>query len=336
MRELVSVAPDGAELFLDGRVVRVHGLAPDQDHEVGGVAFRTLPDLGALRCVFATGNDVHFGETVCGHVDDVAGHEVFMSEPGEPPYPEVMSQAVVADIAACQPDAVVVKGDLTNDGLDEEYDRFLAVWGGAFGKRLLHVRGNHDAYKGQAFAAWSWQARSLDGVTLAVLDTARPFEVGGALSPEQLEWLDALGADSDQPVVVLGHHPMWCEPGPTAPPFALLDRASSERLARVLARRDAFACYLSGHTHRNLVRRIDGVVCAEVACVKDFPGGWAEYRVHERGIAQVFHRAQAPRAVVWAERTRQMFAGLYGAYAMGRLEDRCFVVPTDRGGQPFT
>jgi len=62
--------------------------------------------------------------------------------------------------------------------------------------------------------------------------------------------------------------------------------------------------------------------------VKDFPGGWAEYRVHERGIAQVFHRVQAPEAVAWAERTRRMFGGLYGAYAMGRLEDRSFVVAT--------
>ena len=61
--------------------------------------------------------------------------------------------------------------------------------------------------------------------------------------------------------------------------------------------------------------------------MKDFPGGWAEYRVHERGIAQVFHRAQAPDAVAWAERTRAMFAGYYGPYAMGALEDRSFVIP---------
>ena len=328
MRELVSVAPDGAECFVDGRVVRVAGLAADREYEVAGVEFRTMPHLGALRCVFATGNDVHFGETVCGQLDG-AGFEVFRSEEGEDPYPEVMSAAVVADIAQVRPDAVVVKGDLTDDGVDEDYDRFLSVWGDAFAERLVHVRGNHDCYRGQGFAAWPCQARVLDGATLALLDTSRPGQVGGSLDDEQLDWLDALGADADQPVVVLGHHPVW---NPSrdqrSDDFQGLAPDDSGRLVEVLARRPSLACYLSGHTHRNLRQTIGGIEFVEVACVKDFPGGWAEYRVYERGIAQIFHRAQAPRAVRWAERTREMFAGFYGAYAMGRLEDRAFVVPT--------
>ena len=327
MRELVSVAPDGAELFVDGRVVRVSGLAPGRDYVLDGVAFTTLPALGALRCVFATGNDVHFGETVCGQLGDGAGHEVFAVADGEPPYPEMMSTAVVADIATCDPAAVVVKGDLTNDGVDTDYDRFLEVWGGAFGERLLHVRGNHDSYRGQGFAAWPCQRRALDGVTLALLDTTRPFEVGGFLDAEQLEWLDELGASSEQPVVVLGHHPVWI-PGrdQRTEGYLALAPEDSARLVEVLGRRRSLACYLAGHTHRNRCQRLGGIPFAEVACVKDFPGGWAEYRVYEGGIAQVFHRAQGPDAVRWAERTRAMFSGFYGAFAMGRLEDRSFVV----------
>ena len=42
-----------------------------------------------------------------------------------------MSAAVVADIERLAPAAVVVKGDLTDDGADEDYDRFLQVWGDA-------------------------------------------------------------------------------------------------------------------------------------------------------------------------------------------------------------
>ena len=182
MRELVSVATDGAELFVDGRVLRLDGLAPGRDYEVAGVAFRTMDGLGTRRCTFATANDVHFGETVCGLLEGAHDHKVFRSEPGATPYPEVMSAAVVADVA--------------------------------------------------------------------------------------------------------------------------------------------------GNTHRNRCRWVGGVALAEVACVKDFPGAWAEYHVHERGIAQVVRRAMAPAAVAWAERTRAMFAGHYAAYAMGRLEDRAFVVPT--------
>jgi 3',5'-cyclic AMP phosphodiesterase CpdA len=327
--ELVSVSTTGAELFSDGRVVRLDGLAPGHDYEIAGVSFSTLPDLGALRCVFATANDVHFGETVCGHVAGADELDAFRVPDGARPYPEVMNAGVVADIAACDPDAVVVKGDLTDDGVDEDYARFLEVWDGAFGERLLHVRGNHDCFRGQQFASWRTQARALDGVTLALLDTAREFQIGGSVGDDQLEWLDELAAGARQPVVVLGHHPVW-DPGrdQRADGTQWINSEDSARLVEVISRHASIACYLAGHTHRNRCHRIGGVRFVEVACVKDFPGGWAEYRVHERGIAQVFHRAAAPSAIEWAEVTRAMFAGYYGAYAMGSLEDRCFVVET--------
>jgi 3',5'-cyclic-AMP phosphodiesterase len=327
----VSVAPDAAELFVDGRVVRLDGLASERQYEYFGIEFATLPSLGEVRCVIATGNDVHFGETVCGKIEGDDRFEVYGVDEGEVPYPEVMSVAVVDDIASISPDCVVVKGDLTDDGLDADYEAFLAVWGGAFGERLVHVRGNHDSFRGQDFAAWPWQSRVLDGATVAMLDTARPFEIGGFLDAEQLAWLDELGATSDQPVVVLGHHPVWNPEHDAAEGFHGLDPADSRALVEVMERRPALACYLAGHTHRNRRQVLSGVACAEVACVKDFPGGWAEYQVCERGIAAVFHRASPPDAVAWAERTRGMFAGHYEALAMGRLSDRSFVVEPREG-----
>lgn len=328
VRELVSVSTSGAELFVDGRVVRLEGLAPAHDFQVAGVAFTTLRDLGALRCIFATANDVHFGETVCGYVAGGNELDVFRVPDGATPYPEVMNAAVVADVAACDAQAVVVKGDLTDDGVDADYARFLEVWG-AFGDRLLHVRGNHDCYRGQQFAAWRTQARVLDGVTLALLDTAREFQIGGSADDDQLEWLDELASRADQPVVVLGHHPVW-DPGrdQRTDGTQWITPEDSARLVEVVARRASITCYLAGHTHRNRRHLIGGVPFIEVACVKDFPGGWAEYQVHERGIAQVFHRAAAPAAIAWAETTRAMFAGYYGPWAMGTLEDRCFVIET--------
>jgi Icc protein len=326
VRELVSVAPDGAELFVDGRVVRFAGLAADRDYALCGVEFSTLPSLGDVRCVIATGNDVHFGETVCGKIEGDDRFEVFTVDDGAVPYPEVMSSAVVDDIASIAPDCVVVKGDLTDDGRDGEYEAFLDVWGGAFGDLLLHVRGNHDSYRGQGFAAWPYQSRVLDGATVALLDTARPFEIGGFLDHEQLEWLDELGATSSQPVVVLGHHPAWNAERDSREGFHGLAPDDTLALLEVMGRRPSLSCYLAGHTHRNRRQVLSGVVCAEVACVKDFPGGWAEYRVCERGIAAVFHRASPPDAVAWAERTRSMFAGHYEAIAMGRPSDRSFVL----------
>jgi 3',5'-cyclic-AMP phosphodiesterase len=331
VNELVSVSCTGVELFVEGRVLRLEGLAPGSDYEIAGVAFSTQPDLGELRCVFATANDVHFGETICGHVAGADERDAFRVPDGATPYPEVMNAAVVADIAACDPAAVVVKGDLTDDGVDVDYARFLEVWGDVFAERLVHVRGNHDCFRGQRFAAWPTQVRELDGVTLAVLDTSREHQVGGSVADEQLEWLDELAARARQPVVVLGHHPVW-DPGrdQRTDGSQWISPEDSARLVDVVARHPSITCYLAGHTHRNRCHRIGGVPFVEVACVKDFPGGWAEYRVHERGIVQVFHRAAAPAAIAWAETTRSMFSGYYGPYAMGALEDRAFVIAVPR------
>jgi hypothetical protein len=63
-----------------------------------------------------------------------------------------------------------------------------------------------------------------------------------------------------------------------------------------------------------------------VACVKDFPGTWAEYRVFEGGILQIHRRIAEPKALAWSERCRSMLAGLYPQYAFGGLPDRCFAI----------
>ena len=64
----------------------------------------------------------------------------------------------------------------------------------------------------------------------------------------------------------------------------------------------------------------------EVACVKDFPGTCAEYRVFEGGVIQVHRRISTPEALEWTNKTRSMFAGFYEQYAFGTLEDRCFTM----------
>jgi hypothetical protein len=77
------------------------------------------------------------------------------------------------------------------------------------------------------------------------------------------------------------------------------------------------------------VRRFEAtgtVPFVEVACVKDYPGAWAEYRVHEGGILQIHRRISTPEALAWTEKTRHMYAGLYRDYAFGELADRCFPI----------
>lgn len=333
--ELSTVADDEAVFHDNGVTLRREGLEPDTGYELDGIAFRTLArPAGERVATVATVNDVHFGEVECGMAEALAVGPVLRSPPGADPYPEVMSRAAVAEMAAMGPDAVVAKGDLTTTGSRPEFEAFLACYEPAFGDRLHVVRGNHDASAGETFAADAPFEVVLPGVMLAVLDTVVPGQPGGQVTSESLAWLDELGARADRPVLVLGHHHAWL-PGSVDRPTAFfgINPDDSERLVEVVARRPSLIAYLAGHTHRNRVRRCAAtgpVPWVEVACVKDYPGTWAEYRIFEEGILQVHRRISSPEALAWSEGARAMFGGLYPSYALGRIEDRCFTIATGR------
>ena len=331
MIELTTVADDEAVLHDGPRVIRRDGLEPDRDYDVEGVAFHTLSRPGGARlATVATVNDVHFGEQECGVIEGLEMGPILRSEPGETPYPEVMNRAAVAEITAGAPDVVVAKGDLTATGTRAEYQQFLDCYGPAFGERLVHVRGNHDGYFGETFADRAPVEVELPGVRLAVLDTTIPLQTTGQVSAAQLAWLDDLGARSDRPVLVFGHHHVWSPESNTRhETYFGISPDDSERLVDVFARRPALVGYFAGHTHRNRVRRFAAtgeVPWVEVASVKDFPGCWAEYRVFEGGILQVHRRISSPAALDWTDRTRAMFGGLYPSYSFGALTDRCFAI----------
>jgi 3',5'-cyclic-AMP phosphodiesterase len=329
--DLTTLADDEAVLHEGTTVHRHDGLAPDTAYDLDGHTFRTLPrPAGERLATFCTVNDVHFGETECGILNGIDDYPIYTTTPGDEPYPELMNRCAIAEMHAVEPDVVVVKGDLTAMGTRAEYQAFLDAYGPAFGERLVHVRGNHDAYHGETFASDAPRAVHLPGVTLAVIDTSIPGKASGGVSPDTLAWLDQLAADADRPVLVFGHHHPW-DPGSRKRPEAYfgINPDDSERLVEIVARRPRIAGYFAGHTHRNRVRRFAAtgdVPWVEVACVKDFPGAWAEYRVHKGGTLQVFRRISAPEALMWSEKTRDLYAGLYEQYAFGRLADRCFPI----------
>jgi 3',5'-cyclic AMP phosphodiesterase CpdA len=242
----------------------------------------------------------------------------------------MMNRGAIEEMQAIDPDAVVVKGDLTCRGTRDEYQRFLDAYEPAFGDRLHHVRGNHDGYFGEDFASAAPFSVTLPGVILAVIDTVIPLETPGQVTADQLAWLDALGADADRPVLVFGHHHVWSPESRTRPErYFGINPDDSERLVDVVARRPRLVGYFAGHTHRNRARRFSAtgdVPWVEVACVKDFPGTWAEYRVFEEGVLQVHRRISTPEGLVWSEKTREMYGGTYFGYAFGQLTDRCFAM----------
>lgn len=318
------IAHDGVE------VTRLEHLEPAATYAVGGQQVTTLSrPAGNLLCRFATVNDLHFGEQECGTVDDSLLGPIQRVRPGEPPYPETMNRGAVAEMAAADLVAVIVKGDLSADGRPEEWTAMEACYGTAFGDRLHVVRGNHDAYHHQTSYVGN-QAIELPGVTIALLDTVLPGESTGVVSPETVDWLDSLAATATVPVFAMGHHQQWIS-GKRSDDYFGIHPDSSDALSALALRRSALVAYSAGHTHRHRVRSMAcGIPSIEIGCVKDFPGTWAEYRVYDGGIMQVVHRISSPDALAWSERCRHLYADFdidYETYALGTLEERCFTIP---------
>jgi hypothetical protein len=123
-------------------------------------------------------------------------------------------------------------------------------------------------------------------------------------------------------VLVFAHHPAF-----NHDPHYGLSADDHVALLELFARRENIVGYLAGHTHTNVVVRDPrgrGIPCVEVACAKDYPGAWAEYRIHEGGYTQVMRRVTAPAARDWSERARHMIQGIYRDLVLGTIDDRCF------------
>lgn len=343
--EISTVADDEVVVHLraernqPAQVLRVAGLAADAEVDLAralgeaadGLSVRTLPrPPGERLATVTTVNDLHFGEIECGVLEEPIRARGIRAAPGEAPYPQTMNRAAAGEIAALAPDAVVAKGDLTDAGRSSEMESFTACYGAALGDRLHWLPGNHDVSGPEPLVAPATQEVVVPGLILALLDTTVPGAPGGRLGAPQLAWLDELASRADRPVLVLGHHPVWNPSGPLSPRIAGalgINRADSEALVQVVARRRSIIGYAAGHTHRNRVRHLEAtgsLPWIEVAAVKDYPGTWAEYRVFEGGVLQVHRRISTPAALDWSERCRALVRGLYPAYALGSLADRCF------------
>ena len=332
--ELTTVADDLVVFHEGTTATRFDGLGAATTYTLMGAQVTTLSaPPGELLCRFATVNDVHFGEVEAGRIDDRADGPIQRVRAGEAPYPDTMNHAAAREIAAIDPVAVLVKGDLSNDGLPEEWAAFEACYRTAFADRLWVVRGNHDAYRGQiGYEGDQWI--ELAGLAVALIDTTLPGHSNGNLGRDQLDWLDDHLAGADRPVIVMGHHQQWisgADNSHRSEQYFGLKPDASEALSDIIARRRRAIAYTAGHTHRHRLRRMPcGVPSIEIGCVKDFPGTWAEYRVYEGGVMQVVHRISDHAALDWSERCRHLYSDFgmdYQMYALGRLEDRCCNIP---------
>ncbi|MBL1083720.1 metallophosphoesterase [Streptomyces actinomycinicus] len=151
-------------------------------------------------------------------------------------------------------DAVLVTGDITDNGLPAEYEQ---------ARRLLSSRhpvmicpGNHDrrdAFRTRLLgqpgsAAPVNQVHSSPDVVIAMCDSSVPGKDDGFLSDETLVWLDdVIAQTSDRTPVLIGfHHP------PVQLHIPFIDgirQFGAERLAALAGRHRNIAAFVCGHAH---------------------------------------------------------------------------------------
>jgi 3',5'-cyclic-AMP phosphodiesterase len=166
------------------------------------------------------------------------------------------------------PDAVIFTGDLTDFGRPEEYDN-LARLIEPLTMPVFLMPGNHDdpgtmRAKFPSHAYMRQSAGKLDyviedfPVRIVALDSTIPRESGGELTAAQLEWLDrSLASAPARPTIVALHHPpFWTGIGH----MDKMPLANPAALEPVIAKHPQVERVISGHLHRNIVKRFGGTV----------------------------------------------------------------------------
>ena len=174
--------------------------------------------------------------------------------------------------------AVVLSGDLVNDGRDEQYAHLADLIAPALEDLacpIVPLMGNHDDRQGfrsvfgsitpqigvSADAAVNYTIDSLvssGGPRLVVLDTTVPGHHDGQLTPSDLAWLEhTLNEDRAVRTVVIQHHPAFAS-GVGFMDVYGLDGAQEE--VEILSRSPHVEAVWSGHLHRHCTTVVGGVV----------------------------------------------------------------------------
>jgi Icc protein len=224
-------------------------------------------------------------------------------------------RATLAKALAVAPgplDAILVTGDIAEDGRRGTYERFRTMMGG-LGVPVLCIAGNHEdtptlssvlnapplQYCGSA---------SFGGWRVVMLDSHVPGHDVGMLVADELDRLDAeLTAARDQHVLVCLHH----QPIPVGSPWLdAVGLSNADALNGVLRRHDNVRGVLWGHVHQAFDRMLPGIrmmstpsTCAQFTpntrtCVMDLqPPGFRTLQLMPTGEIET--------EVVWLDELRR-------------------------------
>ena len=160
--------------------------------------------------------------------------------------------AIVGEVNGIKPDAMLVTGDLTNEGLIKEYERCKALLGRFACKKIIAISGNHD-YRNTGYLHFKkyFPFDSVNelggGVVVVTVGTAMPDRNEGEVGYRQNLWLERTMRRYAGRVKILAmHHHLIGIPDTGADRLTITD--AGDVLRTILATKvDLVLC---GHKHR--------------------------------------------------------------------------------------
>ena len=161
-------------------------------------------------------------------------------------------ETLLAEVNDLKPDAVVITGDLTNEGLIKEYEKAKELVSRFNAEKIIAISGNHD-YRNTGYLAFkkyfpfeTVNELSKD-VVLVTLGTSRPDRNEGEVGYRQNLWLErTMKRYSDHIKIVAMHHHLIGIPDTGSDRLTVID--AGDVLRTILATHvDLVLC---GHKHR--------------------------------------------------------------------------------------
>ncbi len=307
------------------------------DRHVERITAQTSSELpGDLVTKVATISDMHLGEQAFGLT-----HTIRDRPDNTVSYPLRCTLAAVDEALRWGAEMIVFKGDITHAALPGHWELFNHVLD-QIDVPVMAVPGNHDVVHGKdavdhrsalrtlGLSSAHVQVHDLGTVRVVAVDTTIPGKGSGTLHGRLDQLLSAV--DTDRQVLVLAHHHFEHVPVRYFWPPGVRSNESTEVL-RALADANSDIVFSSGHTHRCRSRNVAGLLVTEVGSVKDHPGVWAGYEVHEGGIRQTVRRVAEPSCVDWTERTSKAVGGIWGRWSSGSINQRSVSHTWPRGSR---
>jgi len=176
------------------------------------------------------------------------------------------------EINAMSPDAVVVTGDLTEEGIQSQFKQAKREIKQLKPKNIIYVSGNHD-YRATGYLLFRQyfpfrQITQIDDSVIIVLSSARPDRDDGEIGHRQNLWLEnTLKKHKNHTKIVAIHHHIIPVPDTGADQITVIDAGDTLRsLTKTKAN-----LVLCGHRHRPWrwqIEEMQVVHAGSVSCEK--------------------------------------------------------------------